>query len=183
MCFLGFVGVVLYAFEIRYRKRQKGVAGEESVDERGLSTDSRKEAGFNSGVEDGVVMENGTPAGAVSGKPHERKIEKPVDSENGEAEECCGLHLVCEKNSLSPVDDNIIYYDDEELDRFRGRSSESYGSEEVEEFRDVLMTLRPEDVPGWARSITQRRLELPSEVRDELLILINEQRAKGANRT
>ena len=33
------------------------------------------------------------------------------------------------------------------------------------------MTLRLEDVAGWARSITQRRLELPADVRDELLML------------
>ena len=90
--------------------------------------------------------------------------------------ECCGLHLVCEKDSLSPMSDEIVYYDDEELDRFIGRAPESYSNEEIEEFRDVLMTLRPADVAGWARSITQRRLELPGDVRDELLILVNEQR-------
>ena len=74
------------------------------------------------------------------------------------------------------MSDEIIYYDDEELDRFAGRSQDSYTPEEEDEFREVLMTLRPEDVAGWARSITQRRLELPSDVRDELLMLVNEQR-------
>ena len=76
------------------------------------------------------------------------------------------------------MSDEILYYDDEELDRFIGRPADSYSPKETEEFRDVLMTLRPEDVPGWARSITQRRLELPSDVRDELLILVNEQRTR-----
>lgn len=90
--------------------------------------------------------------------------------------ECCGMHLVCEKDTLSPVSAEILYYDDEELDRFIGRPADDYTPEEVEEFRDVLMTLRSEDVAGWARSITQRHLELPSDVRDELLILVNEQR-------
>lgn len=89
---------------------------------------------------------------------------------------CCGLHLVCEKDSLSPMSDEILYYDDEELDRFAGRDPQSYSAEEIEEFRDVLMTLRPEDISGWARSITQRRLELPLEIKDELLMLVNEQR-------
>ena len=96
-----------------------------------------------------------------------------------EPEECCGLHLVCEKDSLSPMSAEIIYYDDEELDRFIGREPSSYTPEEEEEFRDVLMTLRPEDVSGWARSITQRHLELPPDVRDELLMLVKEQRQKG----
>lgn len=106
---------------------------------------------------------------------------KPAGSgENALAEEndgiCCGLHLVCEKDSLSPTDVRIEYYDDEELDRFIGRDGKDYTEVETEEFRNVLMTLRLEDVAGWARSITARRLVLPPEVRDELLIIINELR-------
>lgn len=93
---------------------------------------------------------------------------------HGDSGLCCGLHLVCEQDSLSPMSAEILYYDDEELDRFKGRSADSYSSEEIEEFRDVLMTLRHEDILGWARSVTQRELELPSEVRDELLLLVNE---------
>lgn len=89
---------------------------------------------------------------------------------------CCGMHLVCEKTSLSIVTDDVEYYDDEELDRFVGRSPESYTSEETEEFRDVLMTLLPGDVAGWARSITLRKIELPYEVKDELLLLVSEMR-------
>lgn len=95
-----------------------------------------------------------------------------------EGEGCCGLHLVCEKDSLSPMSADIEYYDDEELDRFIGRDDSDYTPEEVEEFRDVLMTLRDNDVLGWARSITQRHIELPSDVRDELLILVNEVRGR-----
>ncbi len=96
-------------------------------------------------------------------------------ADKGEGE-CCGLHLVCEKNSLSPMSAEIEYYDDEELDRFIGRDGSDYSPEEEEEFRDVLMTLRPQDISGWARSITARRLILPPDIRDELLLLVNEQR-------
>lgn len=109
----------------------------------------------------------------------EESSENPANSENSEnseESECCGMHIVCEKDTLSPYTSDIVYYDDEELDRFVGRQADEYSSEEVEEFREVLMTLIPEDLPGWARSITQRRIELPSEIRDELLLLINEQR-------
>lgn len=95
-----------------------------------------------------------------------------------ETEECCGMHLVCEKDTLSPFTDEVVYYDDEELDRFAGREPSSYTAEEEEEFRDVLMTLLPSDIPGWARSITVRGIELPYDLRDELLILINEQRGR-----
>ncbi len=95
-------------------------------------------------------------------------------------EVCCGQHLVCEKDSLSPTTSRIEYYDDEELDRFIGRDGTDYTSEETEEFQEVLLTLRPEDVTGWARSITQRHLELPPMVRDELLMLVNEARSEAA---
>ena len=112
--------------------------------------------------------------------PEEQGGTQGAETESSaEVEEgCCGLHLVCEKDSLSPMSGEIEYFDDEELDRFIGRSGMDYTPEETEEFRDVLMTLRPEDVSGWARSITARRLELPSEIRDELLLLVNEQRSK-----
>lgn len=96
--------------------------------------------------------------------------------ESAHGEICCGQHLVCEKTTLSIVTDEVIYYDDEELDRFSGRSPESYTNEETEEFRDILLTLLPEDVAGWAKSITLRNIELPFEVKDELLMLVSEQR-------
>ena len=35
--------------------------------------------------------------------------------------ECCGMHEVCEKESLlAAVSKEVEYYEDEELDRFRG---------------------------------------------------------------
>lgn len=99
----------------------------------------------------------------------------PQIKEN-ENEVCCGQHLICEKTSLAVTTDEIIYYDDEELDRFKGRSPQSYTASETEEFRDVLLTLLPEDVAGWARSITLRGIELPYDVKDELLMLVSEMR-------
>ena len=115
--------------------------------------------------------EAGQEAGAATVTEAEPETEAP--------QECCGQHLVCENDLLTPLSDEILYYDDEELDRFIGREPDSYTEEEADEFRDVLMTLRPEDVAGWARSVTQRRLELPPEVRDELLMLVNERRAEA----
>lgn len=102
-----------------------------------------------------------------------------IDQRKAELQEevCCGMHLVCEKTSVAIVSDEIIYYDDEELDRFKGRSPESYDHAETEEFRDVLLTLLPQDVAGWARSITLRQIQLPSEVKEELLLLLSEIRS------
>ena len=93
------------------------------------------------------------------------------------AEECCGMHITCEKDSLlAAVSKEIEYYDDEELDRFAGRLPEEYDEVETEEFRDVLVTMRPDDIAGWARSLQLRGIALPSPVRDELLMIVAEAR-------
>ena len=69
------------------------------------------------------------------GYARNKKIQKKIESgelqaapEIVEADaECCGQHEVCEKESLlAAVSKNIEYYDDEELDRFRGHSSDGY---------------------------------------------------------
>lgn len=98
-------------------------------------------------------------------------------------QECCGMHITCEKDSLlASLSDEIIYYDDEELDRFAGRGEDQYSDEEIEEFRDVLLTLLPHDIAGWGRSIQLRGITLPSVVRDELLMIVAEARRQASNK-
>lgn len=157
--FLIVVGVILYLFDSRARRK-----GEEN--ESRLPPRHRKKD------------DEGNEGKRKQGEEEEKKEgdEEGREGGDGEGSECCGLHLVCEKDSLSPMSAEVEYYDDEELDRFIGRSGNDYSPEEVEEFRDVLMTLRADDIAGWGRSITARRLELPPEVRDEFLMLVNEQR-------
>ncbi|MDE6443589.1 MAG: phospholipase [Muribaculaceae bacterium] len=99
-----------------------------------------------------------------------------TDNAPEEEAECCGMHQVCEKTNLSPHTGEIVYYDDEELDRYRGRDAEDYTVEEIEEFRDVLLTLLPQDVAGWSRSIQVRGITLPTEIRDELLLIVDDLR-------
>ncbi len=93
------------------------------------------------------------------------------------------MHAVCEKTSLSPLSTEAEYYDDEELDRFRGRSPEDYTEDEVEEFREILMTLLPSDVAGWSRSLQIREIALPEEVRDELLLIVRELRDEASSQS
>ncbi len=99
-------------------------------------------------------------------KPGERKAEAEQQGV------CCGMHANCEKRYASPPD-AIVYYDDEELDALADRDPATYTSDEIETLRDVMLTLRPEDAFGWERSLEQRRIALPPELRDELIILIN----------
>lgn len=86
--------------------------------------------------------------------------------------ECCGLHEVCEKESLrAAASQGIEYYEDEELDRFRGRTT--YTEDEIEEFREVLYTMRTDEVAGWLRSLELRQVNLPDELKDEAFLLVN----------
>ena len=99
-------------------------------------------------------------------------------AEPAEDEECCGQHAVCERDSLlAVVSDRVVYYDDEELDVYAGREAESYTDAETDQFRDVLLTLMPDDIAGWARSIQLRGITLPADVREELIMMISEARA------
>ena len=116
----------------------------------------------------------------VAGKEEEGERKEQGEGSREEGEVCCGMHVVCEKTNLSPVTGEIVYYDDEELDRFRGREADAYTPEEIEEFRDVLLTLLPEDVAGWSRSIQVREITLPTEVREELLLIVSELRGSEA---
>lgn len=102
-------------------------------------------------------------------------VESPAEAAE-EEEGCCGRHAVCGKTSLSPLTDKAEYYDDEELDRYAGRPADSYTPEEEEEFRDVLMTMRAEDVAGWSRSLQVRGIAPPVAVRDEILMIVGELR-------
>lgn len=87
---------------------------------------------------------------------------------------CCGAHEVCEAETLLALSDKIIYYDDEELDRFRGTAPDAYDDAAIDEFREILLTLQTHEVAGWLRSLTLRKIELPTEIRDEALMIVSD---------
>ncbi|MCQ2095274.1 MAG: phospholipase [Bacteroidaceae bacterium] len=89
--------------------------------------------------------------------------------------ECCGMHTFCEKTGQfnGPTAEN--YFEDEELDRFKGRSSDSYSDEEIAEFREVLYTMRLDEVSDWLSSLLIREVNLPDSLKDEAIILLEEQ--------
>ncbi len=98
--------------------------------------------------------------------------------------ECCGAHEICEAETLLTLTDQIIYYNDEELDIYRGTAADDYSQEAIEEFRDVLLTLQLHEVAGWLKSIQLRQIELPTCIREEALMIMNdfrEARIKNRN--
>lgn len=111
----------------------------------------------------------------------QRMLERGEISEIPEAqeipEECCGQHEVCERDSLlAAVSKEIEYYEDEDLDRFRGKDADLYEETEVEEFREVLYTLRDIEVAGWLRSLQLREIHLPDELKAEAFLIVGERR-------
>ena len=91
--------------------------------------------------------------------------------------DCCGQHEVCERdNILAAVNKDIEYYDDEELDIYRGTASGEYDEKAIEEFSEVLYTLREVEVADWLRSLHLRNINLPDRLKDEAFFIIEEQR-------
>lgn len=88
---------------------------------------------------------------------------------------CDGNDSRCEQECmLEAATKEIEYFDDEELDAFRGRPSDSYSDSEVEQFSEVLYTMHPEEVAAWSRSLTLRGINVPDQIKDELFMLLKE---------
>ena len=92
------------------------------------------------------------------------------------ADDCCGSHAVCERDSLLSQTDQIIYFDDEELDQLQGIPSEDYTEAQITMLENVFYTLREQDVAGWIRSIQLRNIDLPEDIRDQALLIVAERR-------
>lgn len=86
---------------------------------------------------------------------------------------CCGRHIVCEKLD-SPFTEKPQYYDDEELDAYSGTPEDGYTPSQIEEFREILITLRQEEIRGWLDSLALRHIVLPLPLRDEVIMLLEE---------
>ena len=66
----------------------------------------------------------------------------------------------------------VEYFDDEELDRFAGRQSDDYTDEETEEFREVMLTMKQDEVREWNRSLILRGINIPDQLKDEVVMMI-----------
>ncbi len=105
---------------------------------------------------------------------HSKGPEAPIQ-EGVSCNTCNGDNAKCEQECLMEASvKEIEYFDDEELDRFRGRESHDYTPPEVEEFSEVLYTMNPEEVAAWNRSLILRGINLPDTLKDEVIAFIQE---------
>ena len=85
---------------------------------------------------------------------------------------CSGSDERCEQECMMEAATKPIeYYDDEELDVFRGRPADRYTDNEAALFAEVLYTMRPDEVRGWTRSLTLRGIDLPNQLQDEVFLM------------
>ena len=84
-----------------------------------------------------------------------------------------GIDESCEQTCMmEAATKEVEYYDDEELDRFKGKESNEYTDDEAEEFSEVLYTMRPDEAKGWNRSLILRGINVPNQIKDELIAMI-----------
>lgn len=92
----------------------------------------------------------------------------------------CGSCEACNAAGTKCLEDRMMedavketeYFDDEELDAYKGRRSDSYTDKEAGEFAEVLYTMRPDEVKDWSRSLSRRGISLPDQIKDEVIMLI-----------
>ena len=114
---------------------------------------------------------------AIATKFTKQKVGEPdvIMPTSGDCSSCDGTDDKCEQVCMmEAATKDIEYYDDEELDRFRGRQSDQYTDEEVEEFATVLYTMQPKEVKAWNRSLILREINLPNQIKDELIAMIED---------
>ena len=114
---------------------------------------------------------------AIATKLTKQKVGEPdvIMPTSGDCSSCDGTDDKCEQVCMmEAATKDIEYYDDEELDRFRGRQSDQYTDEEVEEFATVLYTMQPKEVKAWNRSLIPREINLPNQIKDELIAMIED---------
>lgn len=106
-----------------------------------------------------------------------RHGEQPVVQAAGDCSTCDGTDAACEQECMMEAATKPIeYFDDEELDTYRGRLPDAYTEEETEQFAEVLETLRPDEVKAWNRSLILRGINMPDGIKDEFIQLAEEDR-------
>ncbi len=112
----------------------------------------------------------GVVAALLGWRSNRRHGEEPVVV-NDSCATCNGDNDKCEQECMmEAATQPVEYFDDEELDAFRGRRSDEYTDDEIQQFAYILDTMQPTDVRPWTRSLTLRGIEVPDELKDELFL-------------
>jgi len=113
---------------------------------------------------------NARPKSKVTTNQVSEPIEEPIQI----ASDCCGAHEICEFDESAYNEEIITYFDDEELDELRNVRESDLTPENIDDLREVLYTLRPEEIGKWLISIGRRHIHLPAILQQEARQLMTE---------
>ena len=77
-------------------------------------------------------------------------------------------------NIVRIFEDDDFEDDDEELDEYKNVDENSYTNNQIEQFREVLYTLKTEEIRYWLLSIERRHIQLPAILKSEARMLMAE---------
>lgn len=120
-----------------------------------------------------ILILLGVVSGVMALVMHRKDRPEPPVVEQATCATCNGDNDKCEQECMmEAATQPIEYFEDEELDAFRGRPSDSYDDDETQQFADVLYTMRQDEVAAWCRSLTLRGINLPNALKDEVVMMI-----------
>lgn len=120
-----------------------------------------------------ILILLGVVTGVMALVMHRKDRPEPPVVEQATCATCNGDNDKCEQECMmEAATQPIEYFEDEELDAFRGRPSDSYDDDETQQFADVLHTMRQDEVAAWCRSLTLRGINLPNALKDEVVMMI-----------
>lgn len=105
-------------------------------------------------------------------RSHKRGESEEIVVGEGDCTRCTPDNVMCEQECmLKAATEPVEYFDDEELDVYKGRASNSYNEEETTQFAEVLETLKANEVKAWNRSLILRGINMPDGIKDEYISL------------
>ncbi len=103
-----------------------------------------------------------------------KKVSPAEEAASARASDCCGAHEICEFDAMKVNESIIEYYDDEELDEYKNINQDAYTGDQIDQFRDVLYTLKTDEIKFWLLSIERRKINLPAVLVSEARMLMAE---------
>lgn len=110
----------------------------------------------------------------VKANKKEGKTNKTQEEVVAPPSDCCGAHEICEFDQMKMNESVVEYYDDEELDEYKNIDENQYTNNQIEQFREVLYTLKTEEIKYWLLSIERRHIQLPAILKSEARMLMAE---------
>lgn len=97
-----------------------------------------------------------------------------TDSSPHECQSCSTSGSCIAECTLRQAVEKPLYFDDEELDDFRGRPSDGYSEQETELFADILYTMKSHEVSQWLTSLSLRGISLPDALKPEAEMMMSD---------